>query len=65
MNAFRAGRAGRPRDPGFTRLSRPSYAAVLRVPHARRTSTAALTARLSYGMVSLAVLPSVTHATGS
>ncbi|MET8769111.1 MFS transporter [Streptomyces sp. NPDC004658] len=45
--------------------SRPSYAAVLRVPHARRTFTAALTARLSYGMVSLAVLLSVTHATGS
>ncbi len=48
-----------------TPLSRPSYAAVLRVPHARRTFTAALTARLSYGMVSLAVLLSVTHATGS
>ncbi|MGW4600590.1 MFS transporter [Streptomyces sp. NPDC004457] len=48
-----------------TPLSRPSYAAVLRVPHARRTFTAALTARLSYGTVSLAVLLSVTHATGS
>ncbi|ALO96202.1 Putative integral membrane protein [Streptomyces hygroscopicus subsp. limoneus] len=45
--------------------SRPSYAAVLRVPHARRTFTAALTARLSYGTVSPAVLLSVTHATGS
>ena len=44
---------------------RPSYAAVLRVPHARRTFTAALTARLSYGTVSLAVLLSVTRATGS
>jgi MFS family permease len=43
----------------------PSYAAVLRVPHARRTFTAALTARLSYGTVSLAVLLSVTRATGS
>ncbi|MGW3460064.1 MFS transporter [Streptomyces olivaceoviridis] len=48
-----------------TPLSRPSYAAVLRVPHARRTFTAALTARLSYGTVSLAVLLSVTRATGS
>ncbi|MFI1768118.1 MFS transporter [Streptomyces sp. NPDC020800] len=45
--------------------SRPSYAAVLRVPHARRTFTAALTARLSYGTVSLAVMLSVTRATGS
>ncbi|GGS97287.1 MFS transporter [Streptomyces cinerochromogenes] len=48
-----------------THPSRPSYAAVLRVPHARRTFTAALTARLSYGTVSLAVLLSVTRATGS
>jgi MFS family permease len=48
-----------------TPLSRPSYAAVLRVPYARRTFTAALTARLSYGTVSLAVLLSVTRATGS
>ncbi|MFI1365682.1 MFS transporter [Streptomyces griseochromogenes] len=44
---------------------RPSYAAVLRVTHARRTFTAALTARLSYGTVSLAVMLSVTRATGS
>ncbi|MFF5537069.1 MFS transporter [Streptomyces cinerochromogenes] len=48
-----------------THPSRPSYAAVLRVPHARRTFTAALAARLSYGTVSLAVLLSVTRATGS
>ncbi|MFI9243025.1 MFS transporter [Streptomyces sp. NPDC053086] len=48
-----------------THPSRPSYAAVLRVPHARRTFTTALTARLSYGMVALAVLLSVTRATGS
>jgi MFS family permease len=48
-----------------THPSRPSYAAVLRVPHARRTFAAALTARLSYGTVSLAVLLSVTRATGS
>ncbi|WP_445526259.1 MFS transporter [Streptomyces cyslabdanicus] len=45
--------------------ARPSYAAVLRVPHARRTFTAALTARLSYGMVSLSVMLAVTRATGS
>ncbi|MFD8390461.1 MFS transporter [Streptomyces sp. NPDC059680] len=45
--------------------SRPSYAAVLRLPHARRTFASALTARLSYGTVSLAVLLSVTRATGS
>ncbi|MGW2743192.1 MFS transporter [Streptomyces sp. NPDC001450] len=45
--------------------ARPSYAAVLRVPHARRTFGAALVARLSYGTVSLAVLLSVTRATGS
>ncbi|MFE0514131.1 MFS transporter [Streptomyces sp. NPDC058964] len=44
---------------------RPSYAAVLRVPHARRTFAAALSARLSYGTVSLAVLLSVTRATDS
>ncbi|MFI1071994.1 MFS transporter [Streptomyces puniciscabiei] len=45
--------------------ARPSYAAVLRLPHARRTFTSALTARLSYGTVSLAVMLSVTRATGS
>ncbi|AOR32038.1 hypothetical protein BFF78_14115 [Streptomyces fodineus] len=42
-----------------------SYAAVLRLPHARRTFASALTARLSYGTVSLAVMLSVTRATGS
>uniref|UniRef100_UPI0015F0DB7D MFS transporter n=1 Tax=Streptomyces shenzhenensis TaxID=943815 RepID=UPI0015F0DB7D len=42
-----------------------SYAAVLRVPYARRTFLAALVARLSYGTVSLSVLLSVTGATGS
>lgn len=45
--------------------TRPSYAAVLRMPHATRTFTAALLGRLSYGMVSLAVLLAVTRATGS
>ncbi|WP_037812926.1 MFS transporter [Streptomyces sp. NRRL S-1022] len=48
-----------------THLWRPSYAAVLRVPHARRAFTAALTARLSYGTVALAVLLSVSRGTGS
>jgi MFS family permease len=48
-----------------TPLSRPSYAAVLRVPEARRTFTAALTARLSYATVGLAVPLSVTAVTGS
>ncbi|MFF8431968.1 MFS transporter [Streptomyces sp. NPDC016566] len=48
-----------------THPARPSYAAVLRVPHARRTFGAALVARLSYGTVSLAVLLSVARATGS
>lgn len=45
--------------------ARPSYAAVLRLPHARRTLASALAARLSYGTVSLAALLSVTRATGS
>ncbi|MFF3514852.1 MFS transporter [Streptomyces sp. NPDC002573] len=44
---------------------RPSYAAVLRVPYARRTFAAALVGRLSYGTVSIAVMLSVTRATGS
>ena len=45
--------------------TRPSYAAVLRMPHATRTFAAALVGRLSYGMVSLAVLLAVSRATGS
>jgi len=45
--------------------ARPSYAAVLRVPYARRTFFAALVGRLSYGTVSIAVMLSVTRATGS
>jgi MFS family permease len=44
---------------------RPSYAVVLRVPHARRTFAAALLARLSYGVVPLSVMLAVTRATGS
>ncbi|MGW0845608.1 MFS transporter [Streptomyces sp. NPDC002787] len=45
--------------------SRPSYAAVLRIPYARRTFVAVLVGRLSYGMVPVAVLLAVTRATGS
>ncbi|GGQ50210.1 MFS transporter [Streptomyces flaveolus] len=48
-----------------TPTPRPSYAAVLRVPHARRTFAAALVGRLSYGTVGLALMLSVTRATGS
>ncbi|MEV7344977.1 MFS transporter [Streptomyces sp. NPDC093544] len=44
---------------------RPSYAAVLRIPHTRRTFTTALVGRLSYGMVSVAMMLTVTRATGS
>ncbi|MCX4883635.1 MFS transporter [Streptomyces sp. NBC_00847] len=44
---------------------RPSYAAVLRIPHARRTFAAALLGRLSYGVVPLSVMLAVTRATGS
>lgn len=43
----------------------PSYAAVLQVPYARRTFAAALVGRLSYGMVSPAVLLAVVRSTGS
>ncbi|WBB57815.1 MFS transporter [Streptomyces sp. WMMC500] len=46
-------------------MSAPSYAAVLRIPHASRTFGAALLGRLSYGMVPLALLLSVRDATGS
>lgn len=45
--------------------ARPSYAAVLRMPYAKRTFTAAVVGRLSYGMVSLAVMLAVSRATGS
>ncbi|MDX2530637.1 MFS transporter [Streptomyces europaeiscabiei] len=44
---------------------RPSYAAVLRIPYARRTFAAVLVGRLSYGMVPVAVLLAVTRTTGS
>ncbi|MEU2716944.1 MFS transporter [Streptomyces sp. NPDC007205] len=43
----------------------PSYAAVLRIPHARRTFVAALLARLSYGVVPLSLMLAVTRASGS
>ncbi|NGO47725.1 MFS transporter, partial [Streptomyces ureilyticus] len=45
--------------------TRPSYAAVLRMPCAKRTFTAAVVGRLSYGMVSLTVMLAVSRATGS
>ncbi|MEU4141649.1 MFS transporter [Streptomyces parvulus] len=48
-----------------TPLPRPSYAAVLRVPHARRTFAAALVGRLSYGTVSLSLMLALTRTTGS
>ncbi|MFF3333784.1 MFS transporter [Streptomyces sp. NPDC002888] len=46
-------------------LSRPSYAAVLRVPRARSTFAAALVGRLAYGVVSLSLLLATVRATGS
>ncbi|WP_369172418.1 MFS transporter [Streptomyces sp. R28] len=48
-----------------TPVVRPSYAAVLRIPYARRTFAAALLGRLSYGIVPLAVMLAVTRASGS
>ena len=42
-----------------------SYARVLRVPHARRTFATALLGRLSYGVVPLSLMLSVTRASGS
>ncbi|MGW4299921.1 MFS transporter [Streptomyces sp. NPDC004646] len=51
--------------PAPARPAAPSYAAVLRVPHARRTFAAALTGRFSNGVVPLAVLLSVNRVTGS
>lgn len=44
---------------------RPSYAAVLCIPHARRTFATALLGRLSYGIVPLSVMLAVTRASGS
>ncbi|MGW4871505.1 MFS transporter [Streptomyces chartreusis] len=48
-----------------TPVARPSYAAVLRIPHARRTFAAALLGRLSYGVAPLSVMLAVTRASGS
>ncbi|MET7299693.1 MFS transporter [Embleya sp. NPDC005575] len=45
--------------------SAPSYAAVLRIPGARRAFGAALVGRLSYGMVALSLLLAVKAGTGS
>jgi len=47
------------------RPAAPSYAAVLRLPHARRTFGAALFGRLGYGVVSLSLVLSLSSATGS
>ncbi|MFG3047751.1 MFS transporter [Streptomyces sp. NPDC048241] len=51
--------------PASARPAAPSYAAVLRVPHARRTFTTALVGRLSYGTVPLSLLLATQRATGS
>lgn len=48
-----------------TPVVRPSYAAVLQLPYARRTFATALLGRLSYGIVPLSVMLAVTRATGS
>ncbi|MFJ8632739.1 MFS transporter [Streptomyces sp. NPDC093568] len=48
-----------------TPVVRPSYAAVLRIPHARRTFGAALLGRLSYGVAPLSVMLAVTRSSGS
>ncbi|MFK4109041.1 MFS transporter [Streptomyces sp. NPDC002176] len=51
--------------PASARPAAPSYAAVLRVPHARRTFATALVGRLSYGTVPLSLLLATQRATGS
>ncbi|MFF9374688.1 MFS transporter [Streptomyces griseoluteus] len=51
--------------PAAARPAAPSYAAVLRVPHARRTFATALVGRLSYGTVPLSLLLATQRATGS
>lgn len=48
-----------------TSVARPTYAVVLRIPHARRTFAAALLGRLSYGIVPLSVMLAVNRASGS
>ncbi|WP_105970758.1 MFS transporter [Streptomyces geranii] len=45
--------------------TRPSYAAVLRIPSARRTFATALLGRLSYGIVPLSVMLAVSRSSGS
>ncbi|MFE5326597.1 MFS transporter [Embleya sp. NPDC056575] len=45
--------------------SAPSYAAVLRIPHARRAFGAAMLGRLSYGTIPLSLLLAVKSGTGS
>ncbi|MEU9923852.1 MFS transporter [Streptomyces griseoluteus] len=51
--------------PASARPAAPSYAAVLRVPHARRTFATALVGRLSYGVAPLSLLLATQRATGS
>ncbi|NEB90539.1 MFS transporter [Streptomyces bauhiniae] len=51
--------------PASARPAAPSYAAVLRVPYARRTFATALVGRLSYGTVPLSLLLAIQRATGS
>ncbi|MFD8010201.1 MFS transporter [Streptomyces sp. NPDC058955] len=51
--------------PALTPARVPSYAAVLRAPHARRTFGAALLGRLSYGTAPLSLLLAVKATTGS
>ncbi|WP_392673470.1 MFS transporter [Streptomyces sp. LN785] len=52
-------------SPSRTRPPAPSYVAVLRTRHASRAFGAALLGRLSYGMVSLALMLAVKGSTGS
>ncbi|GHF11952.1 hypothetical protein E5082_03830 [Streptomyces griseoluteus] len=51
--------------PASARPAAPSYAAALRVPHARRAFATALVGRLSYGTVPLSLLLATRRATGS
>lgn len=52
-------------SPTPTTSMRPSYAAVLRIPYARRTFATALLGRMSYGIVPLSVMLAVTRASDS
>lgn len=52
-------------NPSSAPSRAPSYATVLRTPHAARTFGAALLGRLSYGVVPLSLLLAIKDATGS